>query len=73
MDLQHYQAQLTPAQIQQQALEKKQKMAKRKAIRKKRVRRETGKGWGGSFVKSLGILCMYFSCMLTVGLKYELE
>ncbi|CAF91301.1 unnamed protein product [Tetraodon nigroviridis] len=37
MDLQHYQAQLTPAQLQQQSVEKRQKMAQRKAIRKKRV------------------------------------
>lgn len=36
VDLQRYQAQLTPAQVQQQALEKRQRMAKRKAIRKKR-------------------------------------
>uniref|UniRef100_A0A3B5MNC6 HMG box domain-containing protein n=1 Tax=Xiphophorus couchianus TaxID=32473 RepID=A0A3B5MNC6_9TELE len=36
VDLQKYQAQLSPAQLQQQALEKRQRMAKRKAIRKKR-------------------------------------
>ncbi|KAM8836361.1 transcription factor A, mitochondrial [Spinachia spinachia] len=35
-DLQRYEAQLTPTQIQQQALEKRQRMAKRKALRKKR-------------------------------------
>lgn len=40
VDLQHYQAQLTPAQLQQQSVEKRQKMAQRKAIRKKRVREE---------------------------------
>lgn len=45
MDLQNYLAQLTPAQVQQQALEKRQRIAKRKAIRKKRVRR--GIGWEG--------------------------
>ncbi|MEQ2186410.1 hypothetical protein GOODEAATRI_028162, partial [Goodea atripinnis] len=39
VDLQKYEAQLTPAQLQQQVMEKRQKMAKRKAIRKKRVRR----------------------------------
>lgn len=38
VDIKFYEAQLTPAQLQQQALEKRQKMAKRKAIRKKRVR-----------------------------------
>ncbi|XP_033467413.1 transcription factor A, mitochondrial isoform X2 [Epinephelus lanceolatus] len=38
MDLQRYQAQLTPAQVQQQTLEKRQRMAKRKAIRKKRAK-----------------------------------
>lgn len=37
VDLQRYNAQLTPTQIQQQALEKRQRMAKRKALRKKRV------------------------------------
>ncbi|XP_031729778.1 transcription factor A, mitochondrial [Anarrhichthys ocellatus] len=43
VDLQHYQAQLTPAQVQQQALEKRQRMAKRKAIRKKRELTNLGK------------------------------
>ncbi|XP_020506956.1 transcription factor A, mitochondrial [Labrus bergylta] len=43
MDLQHYQAQLTPAQLQQQTLEKKQKLAKRRAIRKKRELTNLGK------------------------------
>ncbi|XP_070707678.1 transcription factor A, mitochondrial [Pempheris klunzingeri] len=43
VDLQHYQAQLTPAQVQQQALEKRQKIAKRKAIRKKRELTTLGK------------------------------
>ncbi|XP_031179816.1 transcription factor A, mitochondrial isoform X1 [Sander lucioperca] len=43
VDLQRYQAQLTPAQIQQQALEKRQRMAKRKAIRKKRELTNLGK------------------------------
>ncbi|KAL7372566.1 hypothetical protein ABVT39_018626 [Epinephelus coioides] len=43
MDLQRYQAQLTPAQIQQQTLEKRQRMAKRKAIRKKRELNSMGK------------------------------
>lgn len=43
IDLQHYQAQLSPAQVQQQALEKRQRLAKRKAIRKKRVQSESGK------------------------------
>ncbi|XP_039644134.1 transcription factor A, mitochondrial isoform X2 [Perca fluviatilis] len=38
LDFQRYQAQLTPAQIQQQAVEKRQRMAKRKAIRKKRAK-----------------------------------
>ncbi|CAK6966741.1 transcription factor A%2C mitochondrial [Scomber scombrus] len=36
IDFQHYQAQLTPAQIEQQVQEKRQRMAKRKSIRKKR-------------------------------------
>uniref|UniRef100_A0A672YRM6 Transcription factor A, mitochondrial n=1 Tax=Sphaeramia orbicularis TaxID=375764 RepID=A0A672YRM6_9TELE len=36
VDLQRYQAQLSPAQAQQQALEKRARTAKRKAIRKKR-------------------------------------
>ncbi|XP_077407371.1 transcription factor A, mitochondrial isoform X2 [Vanacampus margaritifer] len=43
MDLQHYQAQLTPAQIEQQALEKRQRRAKRKASRKKREATNMGK------------------------------
>uniref|UniRef100_H3CDR3 Transcription factor A, mitochondrial n=1 Tax=Tetraodon nigroviridis TaxID=99883 RepID=H3CDR3_TETNG len=43
MDLQHYQAQLTPAQLQQQSVEKRQKMAQRKAIRKKRELTSLGK------------------------------
>lgn len=43
VDFQRYQAQLTPAQIQQQTLEKKQRMAKRKAIRKKRELTNLGK------------------------------
>lgn len=47
MDLQNYLAQLTPAQVQQEALEKRQRIAKRKAIRKKRVRRGV-RGWRGA-------------------------
>lgn len=43
VDLRRYMAQLTPAQEQQQALEKKQKLAKRKAIRKKRELTSLGK------------------------------
>ncbi|XP_037611213.1 transcription factor A, mitochondrial [Sebastes umbrosus] len=43
VDLQRYQAQLTPAQVQQQALEKRQRLAKRKAIRKKRELTNLGK------------------------------
>lgn len=43
VDLQRYQAQLSPAQVQQEALEKKQRMAKRKAIRKKRELTTLGK------------------------------
>lgn len=43
LDLQNYQAQLTPAQLQQQAMEKRQRMAKRKAIRKKRELTVLGK------------------------------
>ncbi|XP_026206693.1 transcription factor A, mitochondrial [Anabas testudineus] len=43
LDLQNYQAQLTPAQVQQQALDKKHRMAKRKAIRKKRELTNLGK------------------------------
>ncbi|XP_071318184.1 transcription factor A, mitochondrial [Trachinotus anak] len=43
VDLQHYQAQLSPAQFQQQALEKRQKLAKRRAIRKKRELNSLGK------------------------------
>ncbi|XP_041830143.1 transcription factor A, mitochondrial [Melanotaenia boesemani] len=43
VDLQRYQAQLTPAQLQQQAVEKKQRLAKRKAIRKKRELTTLGK------------------------------
>ncbi|XP_070847265.1 transcription factor A, mitochondrial [Chaetodon trifascialis] len=43
VDFQHYQAQLTPAQVKQQALEKRQRMAKRKAIRKKRELTNLGK------------------------------
>lgn len=38
VDLERYKAQLTPAQIQQEALERRQRMAKRNASRKKRVR-----------------------------------
>ncbi|XP_075890974.1 transcription factor A, mitochondrial [Nelusetta ayraudi] len=43
IDLQQYQAQLSPAQVQQQALEKRQRLAKRKAIRKKRELTSLGK------------------------------
>lgn len=43
LDLQRYQAQLTPAQVKQQALEKRQRMAKRRAIRKKRELTNLGK------------------------------
>lgn len=43
VDLERYQAQLTPAQLQQQALEKRQRLAKRKAIRKKRELTSLGK------------------------------
>lgn len=43
VDLQRYQAQLTPAQAQQQALEKRERMVKRKAIRKKRELTSLGK------------------------------
>uniref|UniRef100_A0A3P8TG16 Transcription factor A, mitochondrial n=1 Tax=Amphiprion percula TaxID=161767 RepID=A0A3P8TG16_AMPPE len=43
VDLQHYQAQLTPAQLQQQALEKRQRLDKRRAIRKKRELNSLGK------------------------------
>ncbi|XP_026171465.1 transcription factor A, mitochondrial isoform X2 [Mastacembelus armatus] len=43
VDFQHYQAQLTPAQVQQQAQERKQRMAKRRAIRKKRELTNLGK------------------------------
>ncbi|XP_034415150.1 transcription factor A, mitochondrial [Cyclopterus lumpus] len=43
VDLEHYQAQLSPAQVQQQVLEKRQRMAKRKAIRKKRELTNLGK------------------------------
>lgn len=43
VDFQLYQGQLTPAQVQQQALEKRQRMAKRKAIRKKRELTNLGK------------------------------
>lgn len=43
IDLQHYQAQLTPAQVKQQTLEKRQRLAKRKAIRKKRELTSLGK------------------------------
>lgn len=43
VDVHHYMAQLTPAQQQQQALEKKQRLAKRKAIRKKRELTALGK------------------------------
>ncbi|XP_054623873.1 transcription factor A, mitochondrial isoform X3 [Dunckerocampus dactyliophorus] len=43
IDLKHYQAQLTPAEVQQQAIEKRQRMAKRKAIRKKRELTNMGK------------------------------
>lgn len=42
-ELQRYQAQLSPAQVQQQALEKRERMAKRKAIRKKRELTSLGK------------------------------
>ncbi|XP_057681355.1 transcription factor A, mitochondrial [Corythoichthys intestinalis] len=43
VNLQKYQAQLTPQQIEQQAIEKRQRMAKRKAIRKKREANSMGK------------------------------
>ena len=37
-DLEQYQARLTPAQIEQQAEEKRQRLAKRNSISKKKVR-----------------------------------
>ena len=37
LDLQRYEAMLTPAEVKQQAIERKQAMAKRKDIRRKRV------------------------------------
>ncbi|XP_054877217.1 transcription factor A, mitochondrial [Poeciliopsis prolifica] len=43
VDLQKYQAQLSPAQLQQQVLEKRQRRAKRKAIRKKKELNILGK------------------------------
>ncbi|XP_073346382.1 transcription factor A, mitochondrial [Pagrus major] len=43
VDFKQYQAKLTPAEIQQQALEKRQKLAKRKQIRKKRELSSLGK------------------------------
>lgn len=43
VDLERYKAQLTPAQVQQEALEKRQKLVKRKAIRKKRELNSLGK------------------------------
>uniref|UniRef100_UPI0037E92B49 transcription factor A, mitochondrial n=1 Tax=Semicossyphus pulcher TaxID=241346 RepID=UPI0037E92B49 len=43
VDLQHYQAQLTPEQVQQQTLERRQRLAKRRAIRKKRELNNLGK------------------------------
>ncbi|KAF7648404.1 hypothetical protein LDENG_00157480 [Lucifuga dentata] len=43
VELQRYQAQLTPAQLQQQAQEKRQRTAKRKAIRRKRELNSLGK------------------------------
>lgn len=43
VDLQRYQAQLTPAEVQQQALDKRQRLAKRRAIRKKRELNSLGK------------------------------
>ncbi|XP_022067084.1 transcription factor A, mitochondrial [Acanthochromis polyacanthus] len=43
VDLERYQAQLTPAQLQQQALEKRQRLNKRRAIRKKRELNSLGK------------------------------
>ncbi|XP_028991119.1 transcription factor A, mitochondrial [Betta splendens] len=43
VDLQNYQAQLTPAQIQQQVLDKKQRLARRMSIRKKRELTNLGK------------------------------
>ncbi|XP_068439388.1 transcription factor A, mitochondrial-like [Clinocottus analis] len=43
VDHQRYKAQLSPAQVQQQVLERKQRLAKRKAIRKKRENTTMGK------------------------------
>ncbi|CAN9509273.1 unnamed protein product [Ophioblennius macclurei] len=43
VDLQYYQARLSPEQLQQQAQEKRQRMAKRKAIRRKRELTNLGK------------------------------
>ncbi|XP_034427109.1 transcription factor A, mitochondrial [Hippoglossus hippoglossus] len=43
VDFQHYQALLTPAQVEQQSLEKRERLAKRKAIRKKRELTNLGK------------------------------
>ncbi|KAM6963756.1 transcription factor A, mitochondrial [Tautogolabrus adspersus] len=43
LDLLRYTAQLTPAQLQQQTLEKRQRLAKRRAIRKKRELTNLGK------------------------------
>ncbi|KAM3843258.1 transcription factor A, mitochondrial-like [Diretmus argenteus] len=45
-DLQKYRAQLTPAQVQEEAMEKREKMAKRKAIRRKRELNILGKPKG---------------------------
>ncbi|XP_047464385.1 transcription factor A, mitochondrial [Mugil cephalus] len=43
LDIERYKAQLTPAQLQQQALEKRQRMTKRKAIRRKKELTNLGK------------------------------
>lgn len=43
VDLERYQAQMTPAQLQQQSLEKRQRLDKRRAIRKKRELTSLGK------------------------------
>ncbi|XP_041670802.1 transcription factor A, mitochondrial [Cheilinus undulatus] len=43
LDLQSYEAQLTPAQLKQQTLERRQRLAKRRAIRKKRELINLGK------------------------------
>lgn len=70
LDLKHYQAKLTPAEIQQQALERRQRLAKRKATRKKRVREIVVNGKHG---KPGAVFCQELKILISVLEKIHLR